>query len=305
MPQPQSAICAEGGDHGLFITALVSAGQEETVRRTAAALPALTRAVAKEFEEPALVSSIAFGAEVWPRLFSQGKPEGLVAFAPLEANGKAAPATPADLFIHIHSNRSDANFQLGRRVVAMLGGAVTLVEDIAGFRTLGGRDLTGFVDGTENPEGEERAEVALDETGGSFVSLQRWEHDLARWEALAVKMQEAAIGRTKADDREMDDDEKPADAHIARVVIEENGEELAILRHSLPYGDMRRNGLYFVAYGRSPKPFRRMLSSMVLGDGASKGYHNADRIMEYTRPVTGCAFYAPSVETLENLVKSR
>lgn len=303
MPQPQSAICAEGGDHGLFITALVVDGREDAVRRAAAALPGLTAEMAELFKEPALVSAMAFGADVWPRLFGAPKPDGLVAFAPLEANGKAAPATPADLFIHIHSNRADANFQLGRRVMALLGDAVTLVEDVTGFRTLGKRDLTGFVDGTENPEGDERAEVAIDAAGGSFISLQRWEHDLARWEALSLKMQEAAIGRTKADDREMDDDEKPADAHIARVVIEEDGEELAILRHSLPYGDMRRCGLYFVAYGASPKPFRRMLSSMVLGDGAAQGYRHADRIMDYTLPVTGCAFYAPSVETLENLVK--
>jgi len=303
----QSAICPEGGAFGLFITALIAPGGEAKLRDVAARLPALTQQLAAELAEPSLVGSIAFGAEAWPRLFRQAPPPGLVPFAPLQGGDHAAPATEADLFLHIHSNRADANFQLGRRIMAALGPAVVLVEDIAAFRTQGNRDLTGFVDGTENPHGDERAEVALVAdgpfAGGSFVSIQRWEHDLSRWEALALAHQEAAIGRTKTDDQEMDDDEKPADAHIARVLIEEDGEELAILRHSLPYGDMRRCGLYFVAYGASPKPFRRMLENMVLGDGAAQGFRHADRLMDYTRPVTGCAFFAPSMQMLATLEK--
>lgn len=298
MNLPQSAICAEGGAFGLFVTLLVNHGGEEAVRRTAAALPALTERLAAELEEPSLVSAIAFGAQVWPRLFDISAPKGLLPFTALESGGRKAPATPADIFLHIHANRADAPFQLGRKVMAMLGESVTLVEDIPGFRTLGGRDLTGFVDGTENPQGEERAEVALTENGGSFVSLQRWEHDLAKWETLDLSHQEAAVGRTKADDREMEDDEKPPTAHIARVVIEEDGEELAILRHSLPYGDMRRCGLYFVAYGKSPAPFRKMLKSMVVGEGG-----HGDKLMDYTKPVTGADFFAPSVQLLSSLVK--
>jgi len=300
MSRAQSAICAEGGAFGLFITLLINDDGQEAVRRTAAALPALTETLAAELKEPSLVSAIAFGAEVWPRLFDIPAPQELLPFTALESAGRKAPATPADIFLHIHANRADAPFQLGRKVMTLLGDAVTLVEDISGFRNHEGRDLTGFIDGTENPHGEERAEVALTEDGGSFVSLQRWEHDLAKWESLDLSHQEAAVGRTKADDREMDDDEKPPTAHIARMVIEEDGEELTILRHSLPYGDMRRCGLYFVAYGKSPAPFRKMLESMVIGEGG-----HGDKLMDYTKPVTGAAFFAPSVQALATLVKDR
>jgi len=300
MSLPQSAICAEGGAFGLFVTALMKDGGEETVRRAAAALPALTEQLAAELDEPSLVSSIAFGAQVWPRLFTSPAPKGLVPFTALESGGRKAPSTPADIFLHIHANRPDAPFQLGRRMMALLGDAVTLVEDIQAFRNHQSRDLTGFVDGTENPQGDERAEVALTEDGGSFVSIQRWEHDLTKWEALSLAHQEAAVGRTKADDEEMDDEVKPASAHIARVVIEEDGEELAILRHSLPYGDMRRCGLYFVAYCASPAPFRKMLKSMVEGDG----HGHADALMNYTKAITGASFFAPSAMFLKTLINS-
>jgi len=303
MSQPQSAICAEGGAFGIFVTMLLSDGGEAKVKQAAAALPALTARLAAETQDPALVSSLAFGATAWPRLFTAPAPKGLAPFQALEAGERKAPATPADLFLHIHAARPDSAFQLARQAMCALRGAVTLVEEINGFRTLGNRDLTGFVDGTENPQGDERAEVALlgedDPThaGGSFVSLQRWLHALPRWDSLPIAEQEAAVGRSKADNEEMDDETKPASAHIARVVIEEDGEELELLRHSLPYGNSQECGLYFVAYAKSPHPFRRMLESMVLGDG--QGHY--DRLMDFTRPVTGAAFFAPSIPALERL----
>ena len=168
-----------------------------------------------------------------------------------------------------------------------------------GFRHLGNRDLTGFVDGSENPEGDDRAEVALvkdgPHEGGSFVSLQRYVHDLRRWDALSLGDQEAAVGRTKDTDEEIA--VKAPSAHIARVVIEEDGAELEILRHSMPYGTTSENGLYFVAYGASPAPFRKMLERMVLSAG--DGHH--DRLLDFTRAVTGCAFFAPSADWLRAL----
>ena len=133
--------------------------------------------------------------------------------------------------------------------------------------------------------------------GGSFVSLQRYVHSLPKWEVLPVPEQEHVIGRTKDDDEELDDEVKPPTAHIARVVIEEEGEELEVLRHSLPYGGTGENGLYFVAYCSDPGPFRRMLERMVLRD--ADGHY--DRLLDFSRPVTGAAFFTPSAETLEAL----
>ena len=302
MAEPQSAILAEGESFGVFLTALVAEGEAAAgvVRRVAADLKALTAATAARTGDPSLASAIAFGAAVWPRLFAGAKPVGLEPFAPLEDGPRRAPSTPADLLLHIHSQRHDVNFMLAREVMARLGAAVRVVEEVHGFKYLGGRDLTGFVDGTENAKGEERAGVALVGAedaafvGGSHVSLQRYIHDLRRWEALPLAEREGAVGRTRDDDRELDDEAKPPSAHIARVVIDDDGAELEILRHSLPYGTTAEHGLYFLAYCHSPVPFRRMLERMVHSDGDG----HADRLLDFTTPVTGASFFAPSVDFL-------
>jgi putative iron-dependent peroxidase len=301
MPRAQSAICAEGGDFALFLTLTLADGDVGPLRRALAGLPALTEKVAAEMGEPALVSAAGIGAAAWERLVGMPKPEGLLPFSPLEEGGRKAPATPADLFVHIHSPRPDANLALARRLRAALGGGVRVEEEVMGFRHMKNRDLTGFVDGTENPEGAERAGVALladgPFAGGSFVSIQRYVHDLPKWEAMPVAEQEAAIGRTKETDEEMDDEVKPPSAHIARVVIEEDGEELEVLRHSMPYGTTSEHGLYFVAYCASPAPFRKMLERMVLS--REDGHH--DRLLDFTRAVTGASFFVPSADLLASL----
>jgi putative iron-dependent peroxidase len=305
MPQPQSAICAEGENFAIFLTLMLSDGPVAvaTVRQVAAALPALTSAIAAQWGEATLGSAIGFGPAVWPRLFDGAPPDDLVPFERLADGPHEAPATPADLFIHVHSARHDVNFALAREVMSRLGGAVSLVEEVHGFKNQGGRDLTGFVDGTENPKDDERPEAALvvegEFAGGSYVSIQRYVHALDRWSHLAVSEQEAVIGRTKPDDQELADDVKPPTAHIARVVIEEDGEELKILRHSLPYGTTSEHGLYFVAYGRSPGPFRQMLERMILRDKNG----DYDRLLDFSRAVTGAAFFVPSVELLSRLAE--
>ncbi|MGE5475053.1 MAG: Dyp-type peroxidase [Bacteroidales bacterium] len=302
MATAQTAICAESGNFGLFITLTLTPDGAVGARRAAAGLPRLTRAVAERVGEPALVSALGIGAAAWEAVMGCARPDGLVPFQPLADGDRVAPATPADLFLHIHSPRHDANLVLAREFLRALAGSAAVVEEVAGYKHLGGRDLTGFVDGTENPQGDERAEVALVAdgpfAGGSFVSLQRYVHNLPRWESLPVAEQEKCVGRTKADDEEMDDATKPPTAHIARVVIEDDGEELEVLRHSLPYGGASgEKGLYFVAYCADPAPFRRMLEAMVLSDGA--GHH--DRLLDFTRAVTGASFFTPAVEALEGL----
>lgn len=303
MPHAQTAICRECGGFAVFLTLTVRQGGEALAKKAAAALPALTQTFAAKLDLPTLSSSLGFGASVWPRLFDVAAPRGLAAFSPISNGNRLAPATPADLFLHIHSPSHDANFQLARAAMELFGDSVQVVEEIHGFSHRHNRDLTGFVDGTENPTGDDRAEVALvgeDSPvfqGGSFVSIQRYVHDMRRWNALPVPDQEGAVGRTKETDEELPDDIKPPSAHIARVVIEENGEELQIVRHSLPYGTTIEAGLYFVAYCASPAPFRKMLKRMVEDD--AEGNH--DRLLDFTRAVTGASFFAPSVEMLEGL----
>lgn len=305
MPRPQSAILPETGRAGLFLTLNVKPDGVAAVRGLAASLAERTDAVAKLADEPTLVSALGIGARAWGAVVGTPPPKHLAEFKLLRDGARCAPSTPTDLFLHIHSERHDANFALARNVMAGLAGAVTRVEEIHGFKNHDGRDLTGFVDGTENPKDDERAAVALvdDEPGyegGSYVNVQRYVLDLAAWERLGVHEQEKVIGRTKAEDQELPPEEKPKTAHIARVVIEENGEELEILRQSMPYGTTAEAGLFFVAYGKTPENFNKMLRRMMVAE--AHGEH--DHLMDFSRAVTGAAYFMPSLEFLAELTSA-
>ncbi len=183
--------------------------------------------------------------------------------------------------------------------------ASQLAEISSRFRYLDTRDLTGFIDGTENPKGKARAEVALIGSedapfaGGSYVFTQRYIHDLTKWAALPLDEQEKVVGRRKRDSKELSDRAKPATAHIARTVIEENGEELKIVRHSFPYGTVSEAGLFFIAYTRTLDIPEKMLARMMgtADDGLS------DHLMDFSRAVSGANFFAPSLTVLRAFVK--
>ena len=302
MGQPQSGVLPDANLHAAFLTFVVDSGDAAVarVRQTAAGLPAMTAEVAALDPAAGLVSVIAVGDRVWDRLYPGDRPAGLVPFRAFVDAGRTAPATEADLFVHLRADRRDLVFALSRRVREALGDAVTVVEEIHGFRYLDTRDLTGFVDGTENPQGDEaRSGVALVGdgafAGGSFVNVQRYVHDLAKWDTLSVQQQEDIIARTKADDVEYPSERKPPTAHIKRVSIKEDGASLEILRHSMPYGGADEHGLYFVAYAGRPDTFARMLEAMIVADG--EGHY--DHLMDYSRAVTGAAFFAPPLDWLE------
>ena len=303
MAEPQSGVLPEGSRHAIFLTLLLSDGEEaaRVLRRAAAMLPALTEELAKVDPAAGLVSSIGFGAGVWNRLFEGNPPASLRPFRRLEDASRRAPATPTDVLLHLRADRFDFCFDLARRFRAKLGCSVSVVEEVHGFRYLDSRDLTGFVDGTENPQGDHRAEVALvgvedaDFAGGSYVAVQRYVHDLAAWERLSVPEQEQIIARTKEDDIEFETDAKPPTAHIKRVNIKEDGKSLEILRHSMPYGTADEHGLVFIAYGSSPDPFDKMLAQMIVAD--EEGHY--DHLMNFSRAVTGASFFVPARDWLE------
>ncbi len=303
MPTPQSGVLPEGNAHALFLTLRIdmAAGDApQRIRAACATFPALTDEVAALDPQAGLSSVVAFGAGAWDLLYPDTRPALLQPFRAREQGARKAPSTPADLLLHLRAERHDLLHELARRMRSALGDSVLVMEEVAGFRYLDNRDLTGFVDGSENPEGDERAKVALvgeDDAvnaGGSYISMQRYIHDLQRWQNMNVSEQELVIGRTKPDDTELPRGLKPASSHISRVVIEENGEELEILRHSMPYGGTDESGLVFVAYARTPEHFDRMLDRMIHAD--AEGVY--DHLMDHTRAVTGCAFFAPSRDFL-------
>src|SRR5262249_8746820 len=161
------------------------------------------------------------------------------------------------------------------------------------------RDLLGFVDGTENPEGTAAHEAVLDADGGSYVVIQKYVHDLQRWNALTVEEQELAIGRRKANDVELPDELKPANSHVALNVIEdEDGEERQIMRFNMPFGrvGVREFGTYFVGYARTPDVIEEMLENMFLGKPAG----NYDRILDFSTALTGNLFFVPNADFLDD-----
>lgn len=256
--------------------------------------------------EAEIKTSIAFGPELWAKLYHT-TPEGFKQLEPIQGAFEM-PVVPADVLIHIASARTDICFALSQSFFDGIQNQVEVLDERVCFRYLDGRDLTGFIDGTENPQfPNDRAETALlgEDSGifedGSFIFAQRYVHELEKWKRLKVDAQENVIGRSKLESIEMDDEHKPENAHIARVVIEDNeGEELEILRHSLPYGDGQgEQGLFFIAYTKDLTRIDRMLVNMFGTQG--DGIH--DRLLHFVTPMDGAYFFAPNEEVLEEILE--
>jgi putative iron-dependent peroxidase len=186
-----------------------------------------------------------------------------------------------------------------------LRGSAQVVDEVHGFRSFDERDVLGFVDGTENPEGSAaRAAVVIGDedaafAGGSYVVVQKYLHDLAAWDALPVEEQERAIGRQKLDDIELDDSAKPANAHVAlTTIVDESGQEHQIMRFNMPFGrvGVGEFGTYFIGYARSPDVIEQMLSNMFAGSPPG----NYDRILDFSVAVTGNLFFVPSADFLDD-----
>ncbi len=272
------------------------------VATACAALPRLAQRLAKGEPAAKLEAAIGFGACFWDAISPGQRPALLRPYVSIGAGELSSPATGGDIFLHIKSRRPDLNLDLARAFLAQVEGKVRASEEVPGFGYRDSRDLTGFIDGTMNPRGKARPQAALIGAedprfaGGSYALTQRYVHDLKRWAALGVSEQEAIIGRRKRDSKELT--HAPASAHIRRAEIKDGDEELPILRQSMPYGSASGElGLYFVAYAKDPGRFERMLQRM-LGT-AGDGQH--DRLMEFTRPVSGAFFFVPSQRTLRTL----
>src|SRR5690625_4306672 len=289
----------------IFLVVTVDDGGETAVHDALPELAGMARAIGFRdlTKQLSLVTSI--GSQAWDRLFAGARPAELHPFVELAGPRHTAPATPGDLLFHIRAETMDVCFELARRILRAMEGAVTVVDEVHGFRFFDNRDLLGFVDGTENPVGDEAlsATAVGDEdpgfTGGSYVHIQKYLHDMSAWDALDVTEQERVIGRTKADDIEFDDAVKPADSHIAlNVITDDDGEELDIVRANMPFGsaDSAGHGTYFIGYSRNPAITEQMLRNMFLGDPPG----NTDRILDFSTAVTGGLFFTPAADFLDD-----
>ncbi len=291
----------------IFLVVTLNPGPEnrQTVRSFCGDLSALFRAVEFRELEAGLSCVMAFGSEAWDRLFGSPRPSELHPFKEIRAGERHAVSTPGDLLFHIRAKRMDLCFELATQIMARIGTAVTPADEVHGFRYFDDRDLLGFVDGTENPRGQEAVDAVLvgDEdaafSGGSYIIVQKYLHDLDAWNALSTEAQERIIGRKKLSDIELDDSVKPTSAHSALTTIVEDGKEIKILRDNMPFGRVgdAEFGTYFIGYSRSPRTIEQMLENMFIGRPPG----NYDRLLDFSHAVTGSLFFAPSATFLENV----
>jgi putative iron-dependent peroxidase len=273
-----------------------------TVRGLCADLSALLRAVGFRDLEGRLSCVMGFGSEAWDRLFGPPRPKELHPFREI-CGVHHAVATPGDILFHIRATRMDLCFELASQIMTRLSDAATTIEEVHGFRYFDDRDLLGFVDGTENPVDQDAIDSVVigeeDEAfaGGSYVITQKYLHDLKRWHAVPVEEQENIIGRYKLSDIEQPDEVKKPYAHNVLTTIVENGEELDIVRDNMPFGEVGKGefGTYFIGYARSPHRIELMLDAMFIGRPPG----NYDRILDFSRAVTGTSFFVPSATFLD------
>ena len=291
----------------MFVTMTINPGGEAACADLLSDWTSLERAVG--FRSPGLLACVAgIGSAAWDRLFPGApRPAALHPFVPLDGGRHQAPATPGDLLLHVKADRMDLCFEFAAQALRRLAGAVTVTDEVHGFRFFDERDLLGFVDGTENPSGPAAAAAVLvaadsdpEFAGGSYVIVQKYLHDMDAWNALSTEEQERVIGRTKLDDIELPDAVKPANSHVAlNTVYGPDGAQQQILRQNMPFGTVGAGefGTYYIAYASTPDVTERMLRNMFLGDPPG----NYDRILDFSVAVTGCLFFVPSADFLDGL----
>ena len=293
------AVASRLSRAAIFLVATLNEGEDSlnAVRAMCGDLAGFVRAVGFRDLDGELSCIMGFGSNAWDRLFGAPRPSELHPFQEIRGQHHAV-ATPGDVLFHIRARSMDLCFELAMQITARLGKAITIVDETHGFKFFDQRDMIGFVDGTENPVGQESVDAVLigDEdsafAGGSYVIVQKYLHDLDGWNALAVERQEAIIGRKKLSDIELEDSVKQSYAHnVATSITDESGKELKIVRDNMPFGTIGKGefGTYFIGYARSPSRIERMLQNMFVGDPPG----NYDRLLDFSRATTGSLFFVP------------
>jgi putative iron-dependent peroxidase len=289
----------------LVVALKPSSQTRAAVRSFCGDLAGLTRAVEARDFDAGLCCIMGIGSDAWDKVFGQPRPAMLHPFREIRGDKHHAVSTPGDLLFHIRAKRMDLCFELATQLMARLGDAVAPVDEVQAFRYFDDRDLIGFVDGTENPRGQAAIDAVLIGNedpafaGGSYVIVQKYLHDLSGWNAISTEAQEHIIGRKKLSDIELDDSVKPTSAHNALTTITENGKEVKILRDNMPFGRPTKGefGTYFIGYTRSPLTIEQMLENMFIGRPPG----NYDRLLDFSRAVTGNLFFVPSATFLEGM----
>lgn len=294
--------------NAIFLVARVSDADAAaaTVRGVLAGLEDLVKTVGFRAPRARLSCTVGIGSRVWETVVGGRTPAELHPFREIAGAVHTAVATPGDLLFHIRADREDLAVEFARLLLGSLGDSVAVVDEVSGFRYFDSRDLLGFVDGTANPIGPDLPASALvgDEdpgfAGGSYVVVQKYLHELDAWQRLSTGEQEAIIGRTKADNLELDDAPPGTQqAHKSLATIEDSDGEHDIVRDNMPFArpGAGEYGTYFIGYSRHLWVIERMLERMFVGEPA--GAH--DRLLDFSTARTGSAYFVPTSEMLAGL----
>lgn len=287
---------------GMFLVMTVNEGSEGAIRDFLSNFSSLNRAVGFRVDDT-LDAIVGIGAALWDRLFTLPRPAHLREFKAIVGPVHTAPATAGDILIHLRAHHTDVCFEMARQIALALAGHVEFVDEVHGFKFFDERDLLDFVDGSQNPEGAGAVSavvIGADDpayAGGSYVIVQKYVHDLTAWNDLTVEQQERVIGRTKVDDIQLAT--LPANSHVAaNTIVDPDGVQREILRENMPFGSVSEGefGTFFIGYANDPGVTELMLQRMFVGDPPG----NTDRILDFSTPLTGCLFFVPSLDFLNN-----
>jgi len=249
---------------------------------------------------------VGFRPSLWARVAPQEMPTGVTDFEQdvRGVDGYTMPATQHDLWVWVAGHAYHTVFDVAREAMATLAPVAQLAAEVAGWTYKESRDLTGFIDGTENPSLSEAPEVALfadgsPGAGGSVVLVQQWMHDAAAFEALPVEEQEKVIGRTRQTSTELAEEVRGAASHVSRTVIEVNGVEQHIFRRNTPFGTATAHGTMFIGFSCDQQRLARMLDRMA---GAEDGIRDA--LTRYTTAISGAYYFVPSIEALRRFASA-
>ena len=248
---------------------------------------------------------LGIGHDAWIRLgLPTPLPRELVNFESIVGSKHIAKATAGDLHFHLRAQNTAICFDMAMEISNVLESVAECLEEIHGFRYWDGRSIIGFVDGTENPTGEERQFFAtvgdedISYKGGSYLFVQKYFHNMKNWKNLSIEDQEKVIGRSKMNDIEMSDEVKPANSHTALTnITDEEGNELKIVRDNMPFGNPSKGevGTYFISYASKFSTTKKMLTNMFVGNPQG----NYDRILDFSTAETGTLFFAPTLDILD------
>lgn len=275
---------------------------KEAFQRVCALVVNLNHSADIRFPGASVSVVLGIGYEAWQRLgLPQPMPKEFAPFEEIKGPRHTAVSTPGDLHFHIRADRPSFCYDAAAYITDTLKPVAESLVEVQGFRYWDGRTILGFVDGTENPEGEDRKRFGMigdedpDWKGCSYLFVQKYIHDMAAWRKLPVEEQEKVIGRSKTDDIEMPDGVKPTNSHSARANV---GDDKKVVRDNMPFGSMSTNemGTYFLCYANSFSVVKEMLTSMFIGDPVG----NSDRILDFSTPKTGTLFVAPTLDMLSD-----